>query len=208
MKQPVLEVKHVSKSYGNVKVLDDISFSVKENEVIGLIGHNGAGKTTLMESILGLRKGYEGTITLFGRQMTEHPKQLKRMIGAQLQESELNSQLKVYEAVEFQSAAFGLKVDADQYLKDFELTEHKYKKFSKLSGGLKQRLFILLSIVHSPSLIFYDELTTGIDPEARKGMYKYIKNLKNSGKTVFLSTHIMEETQIMCDRVMMLKKVG
>lgn len=201
----VLEVDHMNKNYGKNHVLKDISFSIKENEVVGLIGHNGAGKTTLIESILGLRKGYSGNIKILGKTMEKSSRELKCHIGVQLQDSAINGMMKVYECIEFQAAAFGVEVDVDELLERFDLQKHKKKYFSKLSGGMQQRLFILLSIVHNPSLLFYDELTTGLDPEARRGIYKYIKGLKKSGKTVFLSTHFMDETQIMCDRVIMLQ---
>lgn len=201
----VLKVNNMDKSYGKTQVLKDISFSIYENEVVGLIGHNGAGKTTLIESILGLRKGYKGRIEVFEKDIGEGSKGLKRKIGVQLQDSAINGMMKVYECIEFQAAAFNVQVDVDQLLEDFGLIEHKKKHFSKLSGGLQQRLFVLLSIVHNPSLIFYDELTTGLDQDARRGIYAYIRSLKEAGKTIFLSTHFMDETQIMCDRVIMLK---
>ncbi len=201
-----LQVNSFSKKYGVKKVIDNVSFTVEENEVVGIIGHNGVGKTTLIETILGLRKKYEGEIKIFDRNIKSNTRKLKYQVGAQLQECVINKAMRVYECIQLQAAAFGVEVDVDQQLAVFDLSQKKKSRFSDLSGGQQQRLFILLSNIHDPKILFFDEITTGLDPEARRTVYKYILNLKKQGKTIILSTHIMEELNILCDRVIILAR--
>lgn len=200
-----LQVDSFRKRYGKRVILDDLSFTVQDNETVGIIGHNGVGKTTLIESIIGLRSGYGGKIRIYDQDIKTHAKAVKFMVGAQLQECVINKAMRVYECVQMQAAAFGLKVDVNEQLKQFGLAEKKHAKFGNLSGGQQQRLFVLLSNIHNPKMLFFDEITTGLDPQARREVYKFIIDLKKQGKTVFFSTHIMDELSLLCDRVIILK---
>ena len=200
-----LKVESFYKKYGRRAILDHISFTVEENEVIGIIGQNGAGKTTLIESILGLRSGYDGKIKIYGQDIKDNPKRMKYLVGAQLQNCVINKSMRVNECIDLQAAIFKIQVNMDQRLEEFNLLEKKRAKIKELSGGQLQRLFALLSNLHNPKILFFDELTTGLDPEARNGVYKFILNLRKQGTTIFMSTHFMEELNLLCDRVIILK---
>lgn len=202
----VLEVSNLEKSYDGRKVLNNISFSVNENQILGIIGQNGAGKTTLIECILGLRQQDEGSVYIYGKNVKDNLKEIKREIGAQLQDCIVSAAMKVHECIRFQAAAFGIKVNIDEQLRIFDLEEQKNKFFSNLSSGQQQRLLILLSNIHNPKILFFDELTTGLDPSARKKMHRYLLSLKEAGKTVIMSTHLMEEIELLCDKVIFIKE--
>lgn len=199
-------VKNIKKAYKENKAVDGISFSVKKGEVYGIIGPNGAGKTTLMEMMLGLRKQDSGTITIQGMDMIQDHKKLVYRIGAQLQESELPANIKVREAIKLQAALFKVKADVPALLRSFNLEEKAGAYCSKLSGGQKQRLFILLAAIHDPDILFFDELSTGLDPVSRQDVWNYVEKLKKQGKTIIVSTHYMQEAEHICDRVMLVNK--
>lgn len=199
-------IEDAVKKFKDVVALAGVSFEIYEKEVFGFVGPNGAGKTTMIESILGLRKLDSGSITIFGKDSRQDHAQVVRMVGAQLQECEIASNMKVREAVQLQAAAFGVKIDIDEYLAEFNLLEKKNAFLSKLSGGQKKRLFILLSIVHNPAVLFFDEPSTGLDPISRQEVWRNIMQLKREGKTVILSTHMMDEAEELCNRIVLINK--
>ena len=201
-----IEVRNIEKSYGTNKAVNGISFSVRKGEVYGIIGPNGAGKTTLIEMMLGLRRQDSGTITIQGMDSVKDHKRLVYHIGAQLQESELPVNIKVNEAIRLQAALFHRKTDVQKVLRDFDLEEKAGAYCSRLSGGQKQRLFILLAAIHDPDILFFDELSTGLDPVSRQDIWNYVGRLKKQGKTIILSTHYMQEAEQICDRIMLVNK--
>ncbi|MFA5015547.1 MAG: ABC transporter ATP-binding protein [Actinomycetota bacterium] len=206
MKKAVVLVKNLKKSYGKIKAVDDISFEVYNEEIFGLVGPNGAGKTTAIECIEGLRKPNSGDLTVLDLNPTSNGRALRNMIGIQLQESQLPARLKVWEAVSLFSSFYRKNIESGPLLRDLGLEEKKNSYFDKLSGGQKQRLFIALSLINDPELIFLDELTTGLDPQARRTTWDLISSVRNKGKTIFLTTHFMEEAEKLCDRVAIMDK--
>jgi ABC-2 type transport system ATP-binding protein len=200
--QPVLEVAGLRKTYGSTVAVDDVSFEVRDGEIFGLIGPNGAGKTTTMECVEGLRTRDRGTIRVLGLDPFKDVYQLQPKIGVQLQQAQLQKRIKVREAVHLWAALYGKpKGDADRLLDQLGLAEKREAWFMTLSGGQKQRLFIALALVNDPQLVFLDELTTGLDPQARRAIWDLIRGIRARGKTVFLTTHLMEEAERLCDRV-------
>lgn len=199
----LIEVSHVSKSYGEVKVVDDVSFCVQSGECFGLLGHNGAGKSTLIESILGLKK-VEGHIKLLGVDMSKRQASLFQKVGAQLQESAYQDKIKVIEVCQEKAVLYKCSIDLDAKLREFNLESFKDKEVSTLSGGEKQRLSIMLASIHNPDVLFLDELTTGLDAVARREVWKFLLNLKKQGKTLVLTSHFMDEVEALCDRVLIL----
>jgi len=206
MKKAVIQVKNLKKSYGKIKAVDDVSFEVYEQEIFGLVGPNGAGKTTAIECIEGLRKPHSGNLKVLDLNPTSNGRVLRNLIGIQLQESQLPARLKVWEAVSLFSSFYKKNIESEPLLKDLGLGEKKNAYFDKLSGGQKQRLFIALSLINDPELIFLDELTTGLDPQARRTTWDLVSNVRNKGKTIFLTTHFMEEAEKLCDRVAIMDK--
>jgi ABC-2 type transport system ATP-binding protein len=196
-----ITIEKAEKSYRNIHVLKGLSLKINENEIFGIVGPNGAGKTTLIESILGLRHLDSGSISVFGLDSNRDHKKLVRVMGAQLQQSELAANIKVKEALELQAGLFGCKVDIREKLEKFDLAEKGNNYFSKLSGGQKQRLFILLASIHDPEILFFDEQSNGLDHISRQEAWKKVLKLKEQGKTVVISTHLMEEAEYLCDRV-------
>jgi len=206
MKKAVIQVINLKKSYGKIKAVDDVSFEVYEQEIFGLVGPNGAGKTTAIECIEGLRKPHSGNLKVLDLNPTSNGRVLRNLIGIQLQESQLPARLKVWEAVSLFSSFYKKNIESEPLLKDLGLGEKKNAYFDKLSGGQKQRLFIALSLINDPELIFLDELTTGLDPQARRTTWDLVSNVRNKGKTIFLTTHFMEEAEKLCDRVAIMDK--
>lgn len=200
----VLEVSHVKKQYGDRVVVNDISLSVKKGECFGILGHNGAGKTTLVESILGLRK-VEGTITLLNHDMKKRNQNLFNKIGVQLQQSAYQDKIKVIEICEERAVLYHKKIDVNEKLKEFNLDMFKNNEVNSLSGGEKQRLSIMLASIHDPEVLFLDELTTGLDAVARREVWNYLKELKTKGKTIILTSHFMDEVEVLCDHVILLE---
>jgi ABC-2 type transport system ATP-binding protein len=201
MSNAIVQISNLCKSYGKIKAADNVSFEVSRGEIFGLVGPNGAGKTTTIECIEGLRKPDSGDINVLGLNPIESGRHLRQKIGIQLQESELPGKLKVWEAMDLFSSFYQKNVNWSTVLDNLGLKEKYGAYFSKLSGGQKQRLFISLALINDPELIFLDELTTGLDPQARRATWGLIKSIKNQGKTIILTTHYMEEAERLCDRV-------
>ncbi len=206
MNKAVIQVKNLKKSYGKIKAVDDISFEIYEQEIFGLVGPNGAGKTTAIECIEGLRKPNSGNLIVLDLNPTTRGQNLRNLIGIQLQESQLPARIKVWEAMSLFSSFYNKNIESEPLLKDLGLEEKKKSYFDKLSGGQKQRLFIALALINDPELIFLDELTTGLDPQARRTTWDLISSVRNKGKTIFLTTHFMEEAEKLCDRVAIMDK--
>lgn len=198
---PVVRVSAIRKTYGRTVAVDDVSFDVHPGEIFGLIGPNGAGKTTTMECVEGLRWPDRGAISVLGLDPTRQRDKLQERIGVQLQESQLQKRIKVREAVGFWASLYRNPVDGDRLLEQLGLTEKRNAWFMTLSGGQKQRLFIALALINDPELVFLDELTTGLDPQARRAIWDLVRGIRERGKTVVLTTHLMEEAERLCDRL-------
>jgi len=198
---PVVQVSAIRKTYGGTVAVDDVSFDVHEGEIFGLIGPNGAGKTTTMECVEGLRAPDRGAISVLGLNPVRDVYALQNRIGVQLQEAQLQKRIKVREAVGLWASLYKHPVDGDRLLEQLGLSDKRDAWFMTLSGGQKQRLFIALALIHDPELVFLDELTTGLDPQARRAIWDLVRGIRARGKTVFLTTHLMEEAERLCDRV-------
>jgi ABC-2 type transport system ATP-binding protein len=199
---PVIQVAGVRKTYGRTVAVDEVSFSVNEGEIFGLIGPNGAGKTTTMECIEGLRKPDRGTISVLGLDPFRQVYKLQERIGVQLQQAQLQKRIKVWEAVNLWASLYKKKeVDGERLLDQLGLADKRDAWFMNLSGGQKQRLFIALALINDPEVVFLDELTTGLDPQSRRAIWELVRGIRARGKTVFLTTHLMEEAERLCDRV-------
>jgi ABC-2 type transport system ATP-binding protein len=197
----VIQVEHLRKVYGSVVAVNDVSFEVERGEIFGMVGPNGAGKTSTAECAEGLRSVSGGTIRVLGRDPQTERYAVRPFIGVQLQASAVQDRLKVWEALDLFASFYPHSVDKDELLKLVGLTEKRNARFAKLSGGQKQRLFIALALVHDPEIVFLDELTTGLDPQARRTMWDMVRAIRERGKTVFLITHSMEEAERLCDQV-------
>jgi ABC-2 type transport system ATP-binding protein len=198
---PVVQVSRIRKTYGRAVAVDDVSFDVHQGEIFGLIGPNGAGKTTTMECVEGLRAPDRGEIRVLGLNPRTDVYALQDRIGVQLQEAQLQKRIKVREAVGLWATLYKRPVDGDKLLEQLGLSEKRDAWFMTLSGGQKQRLFIALALINDPELVFLDELTTGLDPQARRAIWELVRGIRVRGKTVFLTTHLMEEAERLCDRV-------
>jgi ABC-2 type transport system ATP-binding protein len=199
--KPIVQVEHLRKVYGSTVAVDDVSFEVYQGEIFGMVGPNGAGKTTTVECIEGLRQPDGGHIRVLGLDPHHDGYALRARIGIQLQESVLQDRMKVWEALDLFASFYPRSVDWEPLLEQLGLAEKRNTPFAKLSGGQKQRLFIALALVHDPEIVFLDELTTGLDPQARRAMWDLVRQIRGRGKTVFLTTHFMEEAERLCDRV-------
>ena len=198
---PVIEVSGLRKSYGGRAVVDGVSFAVEEGEIFGILGPNGAGKTTTVECVEGLRVPDAGRVRVTGLDPVADHEKVARVLGAQLQESELQAKLTVREALELYAAFYPRPADWRPLAERLGLTARLGTRFGKLSGGQKQRLFIALALVGDPRVVVLDELTTGLDPRARRDTWQLIEDVRASGVTVLLVTHFMEEAQRLCDRI-------
>lgn len=197
----VIEVRDLVKQYADVTAVDRVSFEIREGEIFGMVGPNGAGKTTTIECIEGLRSPDGGNVRALGLDPQRDGYQLRERIGVQLQESDLPDRIKVWEALDMFASFYAQSVDWHPLLEQLGLAEKSTAPFTKLSGGQKQRLFIALALVNDPELVFLDELSTGLDPKARRAMWDLVRGIREQGKTVFLTTHFMEEAERLCDRV-------
>jgi ABC-2 type transport system ATP-binding protein len=199
---PVIHVSGIRKTYGRTIAVDEVSFEVNDGEIFGLIGPNGAGKTTTMECIEGIRKPDRGSISVLGLDPFRQVYKLQERIGVQLQQAQLQKRIKVWEAVDLWASLYRKKsVDAERLLEQLGLVDKRDAWFMNLSGGQKQRLFIALALINDPEVVFLDELTTGLDPQARRAIWELVRGIRERGKTVFLTTHLMEEAERLCDRV-------
>ena len=201
MIDPVIRVSNLKKRYGSTVAVADVSLVVNRGEIFGLIGPNGAGKTTTMECVEGLRKWDAGSVSVLGLDPHKDAQALQERIGVQHQEAHLQKRIKVWEAIDLWSALYSSVVDTEALLDQLGLTEKRNAWFMTLSGGQKQRLFVALALIHDPEVLFLDELTTGLDPQARRAIWELINGIRDRGKTVFLTTHLMEEAERLCDRV-------
>ena len=202
----MIEVRNLRRTYGDVIAVDGISFEVAEGEIFGLVGPNGAGKTTTIECVEGLRRPTAGHVRLLGMDPSTERRVVAERIGVQLQESALPPRLHVEEALALFGSFYRRSVHVDELLDLLGLTEKRKAAFAKLSGGQKQRLFIALALVNRPEMVFFDELTTGLDPQARRSMWDLVRDIRDRGCTVVLTTHYMEEAERLCDRVMIVDR--
>jgi ABC-2 type transport system ATP-binding protein len=197
----VIEVRNLAKRYGEQVALDGVSFSVERGEIFGILGPNGAGKTTAVECMAGLRRPGSGSIRVLGLDPQADGHALRERVGVQLQETHLQDKIKVWEALDLYAAFYRRPADWNQLLEVWGLASRRNALVSKLSGGQRQRLFIALALVGRPDLVFLDELTSGLDPQARRLTWDLVKQVRDSGVTVVLVSHFMDEAEELCDRV-------
>jgi ABC-2 type transport system ATP-binding protein len=202
---PALEITGLRKRYGQKVAVDGLSLRVAEGEIFGILGPNGAGKTTTVECAEGLRRPDGGTVRVFGIDPYTDRKTARTLVGAQLQESELQGKLTVAEAIELYGSFYPYPADTEALLHRLGLTGQRNTRYRKLSGGQKQRLSIALALVGSPRLVVFDELTTGLDPAARRDSWRMVGQLRDNGITVLLVTHYADEAERLCDRVALIK---
>jgi ABC-2 type transport system ATP-binding protein len=200
-KKNVIIVNKLQKRYGTVVAADDVSFSISEGEIFGLIGPNGAGKTTIVECISGLRTPDSGSLVIYGLNQKENREELRKIVGVQLQESALPPRIRVKEALELFASFYSNPLHSGELLQSLGIAEKSNTTFKRLSGGQKQRLSIALALVGNPKIAILDELTTGLDPEARRETWALIEQIRDRGVTVILVTHYMDEAERLCDRV-------
>ncbi|MCT9091501.1 ABC transporter ATP-binding protein [Streptomyces sp. ASQP_92] len=202
----IIEVTSLRKAYGRRPAVDGVSFTVEEGEIFGILGPNGAGKTTTVECVEGLRVPDAGTVRVAGHDPVADHDRVTRILGAQLQESELQPKLTVREALELYSAFYPDPADWRPLAERLGLAAKLTTRFAKLSGGQKQRLSIALALIGNPRVVVLDELTTGLDPRARRDTWELIEDVRRGGVTVLLVTHFMEEAQRLCDRIAVIDK--
>jgi ABC-2 type transport system ATP-binding protein len=201
MDKGLISVRNLRKRYGSVVAVDGISFEVSRGEILGMVGPNGAGKTTTVECIEGLRRPDGGEVSVLSLDPRRDGFELRERIGVQLQECVLPDRIQVGEAAALFASFYRRTVDWRPLMDRLGLVEKIHSPFAKLSGGQKQRLFILLALINDPEVVFLDELTTGLDPQARRSMWDLVREIRDRGKTVLLTTHFMEEAERLCDRV-------
>ena len=201
---PIVKVEGLRKVYGDTIAVENISFEVLPGEIFGMVGPNGAGKTTTIECLEGLRKPDQGAVTVLGLDPQRDRRAIRLRTGMQLQQSNLPDRMRVWEALDLYASFYPKTVDWKELVYQLGLQEKRNTPFSKLSGGQKQRLFIALALLPDPELVFLDELTTGLDPQARHVIWDLIREVRARGKTVILTTHFMEEAERLCNRVAIL----
>jgi ABC-2 type transport system ATP-binding protein len=201
MTKTVIEVKNLKKTYGKVIAVEDVSFQVQAGEIFGLLGPNGAGKTTTVECLQGLRQADAGHIRVLSLDPRVEIRELRRQIGSQLQQSALPDRIKVWEALDLFSSVDHCASNWEKLLEQWGLADKRNANYSSLSGGQKQRLFIALALVNNPKIVFLDEMTTGLDPGARRTAWELIRAIRDKGTTIVLVTHFMEEAERLCDRI-------
>jgi ABC-2 type transport system ATP-binding protein len=201
MTETILKVNNLTKKYGKKKVVKEISFAVKKGEIFGILGPNGAGKTTTLEMIETMRPIDSGTVVLDGLDVSKQSEAIKQIIGVQLQSSAFMDKLSLVELLNMFTSFYGEREHPLKLLEDMELTEKAKSYFDTLSGGQKQRFSIATALVNKPKVLFLDEPTTGLDPQARRNLWELIESIRAKGVTVMLTTHYMEEAELLCDRV-------
>ena len=201
----VIRVQNLTKSFGGRKVVDDLSFSVKRGEVFALLGHNGAGKSTTIDLILGLKTPDGGAAALLEQNAAKNRKQVFERVGVQLQHTQYQSNITVEEACIEYASLYALPADYPALLEKFGLLPLRKSLVSKLSGGERQKLSVVLALIGKPEIVFLDELTTGLDVAARREVWRTLKQLKEQGLTIFLTTHYMEEAEALCDRICLIR---
>jgi ABC-2 type transport system ATP-binding protein len=197
----IIEVRNLTKKYGDFTAVDNIAFAVKAGETFGILGPNGAGKTTTLEMMEGLKAITAGSVALDGLDVAAHTHDVKARIGVQLQASSFFDNLSLKELLEVFGSLYGRKVDALELLREVQLEDKSKSKVRELSGGQKQRLSIAVALVNDPRVLFLDEPTTGLDPQARRNLWDLVEHIKAKGKTIVLTTHYMEEAEVLCDRI-------
>jgi ABC-2 type transport system ATP-binding protein len=197
----MVEVKDLKKHYGDKKAVNGVSFTVKKGEIFGILGPNGAGKTTTLEMMETLRTIDSGQALIDGIDVAEHPDKVKYLIGVQPQTPAFQDKTKLTEVVEMFAAAYGEHVDVKEFLRDVGLEDKANNYVEDLSGGQKQRLSITTALVHNPKVFFLDEPTTGLDPQARRNLWELIEKVRDRGISVIMTTHYMDEAEILCDRI-------
>ena len=201
MSKTIISVKNLCKNYGDFKAVKDISFNVYEGEIFGLLGPNGAGKSTTLEIIETLRKKTSGQVIVDGLDLDTQPDEIKKIIGVQLQTSGFYPNLTLLELIQLFSGLYNKKVDAMELLKKVNLQDKAKNKSKELSGGQRQRFSIATTLINEPKIVFLDEPTTGLDPQARRNLWDLIKEIRDNGATVILTTHYMDEAEQLCGRI-------
>jgi len=202
----ILEVKNLTKIYGKKKVVDGISFDVRQGEIFGILGPNGAGKTTTLEMLEALRPIDGGEATLAGYDVATNEYKIKSLIGVQPQTPSFEEKTKLVELIEFFASAYGEKVNPRKFLKEVQLEDKANAYPEQLSGGQRQRFSIAAALVHGPKVFFLDEPTTGLDPQARRNLWDLVQEVRDRGVTVVMTTHYMDEAELLCDRVAVMDK--
>lgn len=197
----IIEVRDLTKRYGDQTVVKEINFAVEQGEIFGILGPNGAGKTTTLEMLEALRPIDGGEVVIDGINVAKHPKQIKNIIGIQLQSTNFYDKLTLREQLKMFASLYGAKIDADALLAKVQLTEKAKNYVEQLSGGQKQRFAIASTLVNNPKVLFLDEPTTGLDPQARRNLWDLIKQIRDDGITIILTTHYMDEAELLCDRL-------
>lgn len=206
MAEVILKLKNVTKIYDDKPVVDGISFEVKKGEIFGILGPNGAGKTTTLEMVETMREIDGGEIIIDGINVAKSPNEVKKIIGVQPQSPAFQDKQKLSEIIEMFAAAYGERVNTQEFLDEVQLSEKTNSYAEKLSGGQRQRLSIAAALVHSPKVFFLDEPTTGLDPQARRNLWELIKMVRDRGVTVIMTTHYLDEAELLCDRVAIMDK--
>ena len=205
MNEPSVSVKNLTKSFSGRRVVDNLSFDVQKGEVFALLGHNGAGKSTTIDLILGLKAPEEGFAKILGTNAAKNRKKVFEKVGVQLQNTQYQPNITVEEACIEYASLYSAPAEYRQLLEQFGLNSLKKSFVSKLSGGERQKLSVVLALIGDPEIVFLDELTTGLDVVARREVWRTLKQLKERGLTIFLTTHYMEEAEALCDRVCIIK---
>lgn len=201
MKEPIIQVKDLTKSYGDFEAVKGISFDVYKGEIFGLLGPNGAGKSTTLEIIETLRQKSGGTVIVDGMNLDTDPEGIKKIIGVQLQTAGFYPNLNLTELIHLFVGLYQMQMDPIELLAKVDLVDKAKAKFKELSGGQKQRFSIATTLINRPKIIFLDEPTTGLDPQARRNLWDLILEIRNNGTTVIITTHYMDEAEVLCDRV-------
>ena len=204
--QEAIKVEHLSKSYGNLRVIDNLNLSVKSGTVYGLLGANGAGKSTTIECVLGIKKADTGTVSILEHDPKKDRTHLFQKVGVQFQESSYQAEIKVGELCEETACLYKNPTDWQKLCREFGIGDKLKSEVKNLSGGQRQKLFIVLALIPNPELVFLDELTTGLDTKARREVWKMLSKLKDEGLTIFLTSHFMDEVEVLCDEICILKK--
>ncbi len=198
---PIIDVQNIHKRYGDTLAVDDLSLTVAQGEIFGILGPNGAGKTTAVETMIGLRQPDRGAARVLGMDPQRQRTQLAQRIGIQLQSAALAERITVWEALDLFSSFYARTIAWAPLLEQWGLAEKRNTTFGNLSGGQKQRLFIALALINDPEIVFLDELSSGLDPQARRSTWDLVRSIRNEGKTVVLVTHFMDEAEALCDRL-------
>ena len=201
MANPIIQIQNLVKHYGDFQAVKGISFDVMEGEIFGLLGPNGAGKSTTLEIVETLREKTSGMVTVAGMNLDEQPNEIKKIIGVQLQTSGFYPGLNLLELIRLFAGLYQQPVNAMELLKSVNLEDKAKSKVKELSGGQKQRFSIATTLINKPKIIFLDEPTTGLDPQARRNLWELIQYIRSQGTTVIITTHYMDEAEVLCDRV-------